>query len=51
MLSFVQILVTAAVVLALFPGIRQRVVDAVGRTFAFVFAFALIFLAVVVLTQ
>lgn len=51
MLSLVQIVVTAAVVLALFPGIRRRVVDAVGRTFAVLFAFALVFLAVVTLTQ
>ncbi|NBC34379.1 MAG: hypothetical protein GVY13_17005 [Alphaproteobacteria bacterium] len=51
MLSFVQILVTVAVILALFPRVRQKVVDAVGRTFAVLFAFALVFLAVVVLTQ
>lgn len=51
MLSLVQILVTAAVVLALFPRIRQKIVNAVGRTFAVLFGFALVFLAVVVLTQ
>ncbi len=46
-----QLLVIVGLLLALFPAVRRRVVAAVGQLFAALFVFALVFLAVVVLTQ
>jgi|GEM_PF-2490702 len=46
-----KFLVIVGLVLALFPPVRRRLVTALGRAFAALFVFALVFLAVVVLTQ